>query len=64
MKLDVDKEKCIKCGACVSIAPEVFDFDDEGFAYVKKETKEIDEENIEAALEALESCPTEAIYKL
>jgi ferredoxin len=68
MKLKVDKEKCIGCGACIGIAPEVYEFDDEGFARVKKteEDKEIEinEENKDAAIEALENCPTEAIAEI
>ncbi len=56
----VEKEKCIGCGACVGACGEVFDFDDDGLAIVKKEPSE---ENIEAATEALEGCPTNAIVK-
>lgn len=56
----VEKEKCIGCGACVETCGEVFDFDDDGLAIVKKEPSE---ENIEAATEALEGCPTNAIVK-
>ena len=64
MKAKVNKEACIKCGACVSICDDVFDLDDEGFAYVKNENNEVAEENVEGTLEAIESCPTEAIVKL
>ncbi len=64
MKVDVVKDLCIGCGACVNICPEVFDIDDDGLAYVINETKEVSEENIEGALEALDSCPTDAIVKL
>ena len=32
MKLNVDQEKCIGCGACVAIAPENFDFDEDMLA--------------------------------
>ena len=56
----VIKEKCIACGACVAIAPEIFQFGSDG----KSEPKlnEItDPELIQKAKEAKESCPTGAI---
>ena len=55
MKIEVDKNVCIGCGSCVAIAPDNFEFDDEGLAEVKDET--ITEEVKTAA----ESCPTDAI---
>ena len=51
----VNKDKCIGCGACTAIAPEIFDFDDDGLAKVIK-----DEVNEDVKI-AAESCPTEAI---
>ncbi len=51
----VDNAKCIGCGACVAIAPETFDFDDDGLSKV------INEEVTESAKSACESCPVEAI---
>ncbi len=51
----VNKDLCISCGSCVAIAPENFDFDDEGLAEVKK--NEINDDVKDAA----EACPTDAI---
>lgn len=51
----VNKDLCISCGSCVAIAPENFDFDDEGLAMVKK-----DESNDDVK-DAAEACPTDAI---
>ena len=75
----VIKDKCIGCGACVSIAPEVFDFDTDGLAIAKENVgKEFKDKGMQAlenypteaiefkdkGMQALESCPTEAIeYK-
>ena len=56
-KVIIDKDKCIGCGACVSIAPDCFDFDDQGLSELVKE----DATN-EEVIDAIESCPTEAIY--
>ena len=58
-KYYVDKE-CIACDACVMAAPDHFGMDeDDGHAFVTKQPQG-DEEN-EACVEALESCPVEAI---
>lgn len=56
-KIDVIKEQCIGCGACVAIDAEHFDFDDEGRSNV------ISNENLDSAnlTNAIESCPTSAI---
>lgn len=51
----VNEEKCIGCGACVAIAPENFDFNDEGLSIVKGE--DITEETVSA----MEACPVCAI---
>ncbi|MDD2489729.1 MAG: ferredoxin [Bacilli bacterium] len=62
MKFNVNKNLCIGCGACVSICPEIFTIDDDGFAGVKTDNN-IDESIEGCAMEALESCPTDAIEK-
>ena len=54
-KVKVDNTKCIGCGACVAIAPETFDFDDDGLSKV------INDAVTEDAKSASESCPVEAI---
>ena len=54
-KVKVDNTKCIGCGACVAIAPETFDFDDDGLSKV------INDAATEDARSACESCPVEAI---
>ena len=54
-KIEVDKDKCIGCGACTAIAPDTFEFDDDGLA--KAVANEINDDVKTAA----EGCPTEAI---
>lgn len=54
-KVDVDKEKCIGCGACTAIAPDIFEFDDDGLA------KAIKNDINDDVKTAAEGCPTEAI---
>lgn len=59
MKVKVNKDACIGCGACVSICDKVFEFDDEGMSKVINSDVPSD---LEADVkEAVESCPTAAI---
>lgn len=62
MKVKVDQNACIGCGACVSICPDVFSFNDEGFAQAI--TEAVPEEDVERVREAIEGCPTEAISEI
>jgi ferredoxin len=58
-KVRVDKDACIGCGLCVSIAPAVFDWDDDG--KIKTLVDEVPEGEEAAVDEAVASCPTAAI---
>lgn len=55
--LDIEKSKCIGCGACISIDEEHFDWDSDGLSMV------ISQNNLksEPLTSAIESCPTGAI---
>lgn len=61
MKVKVNGDSCIGCGACVSICEDVFEIGDSGLSQVK--VKEIPEDKVEACKEAIESCPTAAIVE-
>lgn len=56
-KIIVDKNKCIGCGTCVALAPEIFEMDNEGKSIVKKNPI-INEETLKLAID---SCPSQAI---
>lgn len=62
MKLKVNQDLCIGCGACAAICPNVYDLNDDGLAFVKVE--EIEKEDVEEAVDALEGCPTGAISEV
>ena len=65
-KVKVDQEKCIGCGACTAIASEVFSFDEERVAKTEEDNNILDnmsEELKNDVLDALDGCPTSAIYK-
>ena len=59
MRLIVDQELCISCGACIDVCPEVFDWneDDKAHSIVDEVPATVEDQ----ANEALESCPTDAI---
>ena len=59
MKVRVNEDACIGCGACAAICDEVFEINDEGISEVKN--PEVSDSNIDSAKEAIESCPTGAI---
>jgi ferredoxin len=52
-------DSCIGCGACMSIADDVFEMNDEGLSSVK--VSEVPEGSVDSVKEAMESCPTGAI---
>ena len=62
MKLKVNKDLCIGCGACQAVCPEVFEIEDDGFAGVIVD--EVKEELKEDAIDAKEGCPTGAIEEV
>lgn len=59
MKVKVNRDNCIGCGACAAICSEVFEIDDEGISVAKVE--EVNEEDKQAVQDAIDSCPTGAI---
>lgn len=56
-KVIVNKDACIGCGMCVSIAPDNFQFDDNGLSEVINDSSSSNED----VITAIESCPTRAI---
>ena len=61
MKLVVDKDICIGCGACAAICPDVFEIDEDGLAV--SVVDEINEDIEEDAIDAKEGCPVSAIVE-
>ncbi len=57
MEVKVDKDACVGCGLCASMAPEVFEMEDDGKAGYTGNVAG----NEAAAKEAAEACPVSAI---
>lgn len=61
MKVNVDESKCLGCGKCVATTNEkIFDFNDDGFAVAVVDV--VEENDVDIVKEAIEDCPTSAIY--
>lgn len=61
----VDKETCIACGACGASAPDIYDYDEDGIAFVTLDDNEgiveIPDVLISDMMDAFEGCPTGSI---
>jgi ferredoxin len=60
----VDKNICIGCTLCASVAPAVFEMQDDGLARVHLPDEMVPEDLIANADDALEQCPVDAIFKV
>jgi ferredoxin len=59
MKITVDRKKCTALGVCESLAPDLFEVQQDGSLAILNEHPE--GSLCEAAREAAEGCPTEAL---
>ena len=59
MNINIDQDKCLRCGMCTGIAMDIFEFDDEG--NIKVDNEKINDENKEEVKDAMNSCPVGAI---
>ena len=69
MKVSIDHEECIACGACYADCPDFFEEDDEGMSQVLEAYRvdgnpavgQVPEDQEDCVREAAESCPVECI---
>lgn len=62
MKWYVDQDLCISCGACVSICPDYYTWNDDDKAEAKDE--DVPGNLMDEARDGAESCPTDAIKEV
>ena len=60
MKIKIDKQKCLGCGICIKLCPEVFELKD-GKSEIKEEVDL--EKNKDCIKEVIDSCPVTAIVE-
>ncbi|GHV30075.1 4Fe-4S ferredoxin [Synergistales bacterium] len=60
MKLIIDTNKCIGCGVCMQIYPDVFELDDDEGRALIKEADEFDDAKLR---DAIDNCPMSCINK-
>lgn len=58
-EIKINKEKCIGCGYCTNLCPDVFELGNDGKSQIKKQADL--EKNKKCIQEAIESCPVQAI---
>jgi len=60
MNVKLHTDKCITCGSCVAIAPDLFTIDS-GVVAFKKDPKTWDENDWQKAKDAASACPSGVI---
>jgi len=58
LTIRVDRLLCVGFGDCIEVAPEAFEFDDDGIATFKEDADEVARERL---LQACERCPVDAL---
>jgi ferredoxin len=62
MKITIDQQKCIGCGSCASVCPDLFEIGDDNKARLKERAENKEEaETQKCAQEAADICPVQAI---
>lgn len=61
MRLDLDPERCTGHGRCYSLAPDLFDCDDEGYGRLLAPGADVPEGLLDQARAAVNTCPERAI---
>ncbi len=61
MKITIDQQKCIGCGSCAAVCPELFELAGEDNKAQVKEGSNEEGKNAKCVQEAVDICPVQAI---
>ncbi len=61
LTIRIERDLCVGFGDCIDVAPDLFEFDDEGIVAFKDGNAEVDREGL---LNACSSCPVDALTAL
>ncbi|GAA2411002.1 hypothetical protein GCM10010191_20060 [Actinomadura vinacea] len=61
MKITVANDRCMGHGRCYSLAPDLLDFDDEGYVTIRGRLIDVPGAQADAARDAAASCPEQAV---
>ena len=64
MKLSVDAARCMGHGRCYASAPDLLDFDDDGYVTARGTVIDVPDDQVDAARAATANCPERAIELL
>ena len=59
MRIEIDHDRCTGHGRCYSLAPELFDCDDEGYGQVL--ISDVPADLVDKAQLAIDTCPERAV---
>ena len=62
MKVKVNSDACIGCGACEAICPDYFELNDEGISVAKE--SDVKDDIKDQVMNAMDTCPTGAIEEV
>ena len=67
VKIVQDRKTCIGCGACIALAPEYWELNNEGKSKFKLSespeiTLDLEEDELQTLIESVEACPVNAIH--
>jgi ferredoxin len=64
VRITVDGDSCMGHGRCYTLAPDLLDYDDEGYVTIRDQVVDVPPEQVEAARDAAATCPEGAVVLL
>jgi ferredoxin len=61
VKISIDGDQCTGHGRCYRLAPDLLDYDDEGYVSIRGQAVDVPADQVEFAEEAEGTCPEGAI---